>query len=179
METITKKISQTAFFLKVARSVAVLCMPGLGYDTYRLSETLLLGSMPIIERGVGLDRTVYKLPALVVDDFAYVTPDLVHSAYVEAIYRADEWEYERLTLPFWKNMMREASESESSEPFFRRFPIESVLKGFIRPQFPFDCDKMGGCGKEITSRTPKEYCGIDPTRDWKTYQFGHFLRRRF
>ena len=84
METLTRRISQTAFFLKVSRSVAVLCMPGLGYDTYRLSETLLLGwdlfssilfffihffhiykfnsSMPVIERGVGLDRTVYKLP---------------------------------------------------------------------------------------------------------------------
>ena len=43
METLTRRISQTAFFLKVSRSVAVLCMPGLGYDTYRLSETLLLG----------------------------------------------------------------------------------------------------------------------------------------
>ena len=43
METINKRINQNAFFARLARSVAVLCMPGLGYDTYRLSETLLLG----------------------------------------------------------------------------------------------------------------------------------------
>jgi hypothetical protein len=42
METM-KRISQNAFFQKISHAVAVLCMPGLGYDTYRLSETLLLG----------------------------------------------------------------------------------------------------------------------------------------
>jgi hypothetical protein len=117
--------------------------------------------MPVIERGVGLDRTVYKLPvsrdlclaalsfdfslclspsfsdylclstsrlipsspqALVVDDFSYVTPDLVYSAYVEAVYRQDEWEYERLTLPFWKDLMRNASVAQSSDVFYRHFP---------------------------------------------------------
>jgi hypothetical protein len=251
METITKRINQNAFFARLARAVAVLCMPGLGYDTYRLSETLLLGwltllitfillililifdrsSMPVIEKGVGLDRTMYKLPvgpsslsapmlspdslplflllaqALVVDDFADVTPDLVYSAYVEAVYREEEWEYERLTLPFWKKMMRNASETQSSDAFFHHFPLKSgetrslsqhfsitsltsphfllgsplvtVLTGFIRPQFPFDCEAMGGCGPEVTARMPKEYCAIDVHRDWRTYKFGHFLRRRF
>jgi hypothetical protein len=43
METIGKRVKQQAFFMKLVQSVAVLCMPGLGYDTYRLSETLLLG----------------------------------------------------------------------------------------------------------------------------------------
>ena len=83
-------VSLKDFYIVVARSYAILAMPGLGYDTYRLWETLALGSMPVLERGVGLDRTLYRLPALLVDDFADVTPDLVRQAYVEALYRADE-----------------------------------------------------------------------------------------
>ena len=70
--------------------MAVLAMPGLGYDTYRLWEVLSLGAMPILEKGIGLDRTLYKLPALLVEDFADLTPMLVRQAYVEALYRADE-----------------------------------------------------------------------------------------
>ena len=70
--------------------MAVLAMPGMGYDTYRLWEALALGSMPVLERGVGLDRTLYRLPALLVDDFVALTEDLVRQAYVEALYRADD-----------------------------------------------------------------------------------------
>ena len=136
------------------------------------------------------------------DDFSEVTPELIHSAYVEAVYREDEWEYERLTLPFWKNMIKQASESQSSDIFYHHFPLKSgnlvdiyfyfisnfysnsysyqislVLKDFIRPLFPFDCKSMGGCGREVVARMPKEYCAIDIHRDWRTYEFGHFLRR--
>ena len=32
---------------------------------------------------------------------------------------------------------------------------------FTRPLVPFDCDKMGGCGKG-TKRVPKKSCAIDP-----------------
>lgn len=59
------------------------------------------------------------------DDFADVTPDLVAQAYVEAVYHADEWQYERLTLPFWKDMIRKASVDMSSDVFFHHFPPES------------------------------------------------------
>jgi hypothetical protein len=65
-------------------------MPGLGYDTYRLWEVLALGAMPVLERGIGFDRTLYRLPALLVDDFADLTPELVRQAYVEALYRVDD-----------------------------------------------------------------------------------------
>ena len=41
--------------------------------------------MPITEKNVGFDKPLYKLPALVVDDWSVVTPDLLRSAYVEVI----------------------------------------------------------------------------------------------
>ena len=88
--TIASHMSQRDFFTTLAGTMAVLTIPGLGYDTYRLWETLALGSMAVLERGVGLDRTLYRLPALLVDDFADLTEDLVRQAYVEALYRADD-----------------------------------------------------------------------------------------
>lgn len=78
------------FFTNLASTMAVLAIPGMGYDTYRLWETLAVGTMPVLERGIGLDRTLYRLPALLVDDFADLTEDLVRQAYVEALYRADD-----------------------------------------------------------------------------------------
>jgi len=49
--------------------------------------------------GVGLDRTVYKLPVLLVDDYYDLHPEMLHQAYVEAVYRAlkGEWEFDRMT----------------------------------------------------------------------------------
>ena len=88
--TIAPRMSQRDFVSTVASSMAVLAMPGMGYDTYRLWETLALGSMPVLERGVGLDRTLYRLPALLVDDFADLSEDLVRQAYVEALCREDD-----------------------------------------------------------------------------------------
>ena len=34
-------------------------------------------AMPVIERGTGLDRSYYKLPVLLVDDFAMITPAMI------------------------------------------------------------------------------------------------------
>ncbi len=41
---------KSVYFEEVARSQFVLGLPGMGYDCYRLWESLLLGSIPVIER---------------------------------------------------------------------------------------------------------------------------------
>ena len=90
------------FNTALAASKMVLAMPGLGYDTYRLWEALAVGAVPVIEKGVGLDRTVYKLPVLIVEDYYKLTPALLQQAYTEALYRGikGEWEYQRMTLGY-------------------------------------------------------------------------------
>jgi hypothetical protein len=57
---------------------------------------LTIGTIPIIERGVGFDRSLWRLPALIVDDFSLVTEELMMQAYIEAIYHADQFEFHRL-----------------------------------------------------------------------------------
>lgn len=85
------------YLLRSAASRFALAPPGLGYDTFRLWEMMTLGTIPIIEKSIGFDRMVYRMPCLTVEDFAVITPEMLRDAYVEAIYRAEEFEYTRLT----------------------------------------------------------------------------------
>ena len=50
------RLSPAEFMRRIIGSYAVLQLPGLGYDCFRIWETLLAGSMPVMERGTGLDR---------------------------------------------------------------------------------------------------------------------------
>ena len=56
------KVSRRQYSLHLLSSAAVLCLPGLGYDSYRVFEALLAGAMPVLERSIGLDRSWHKLP---------------------------------------------------------------------------------------------------------------------
>jgi hypothetical protein len=145
------------FKTKIASSVAVLAMSGFGFDTYRLWETLALGSIPVVERGFGFERTLWKLPALFVDDYADLTADMIRLAYVEAIYRADEWEYNRLTRKYWQDLVYQTSITENLDYVMERHPMRAVDEDFMRPYTYFNCKRMGGCGPD-TKRTPYNNC---------------------
>eukprot|EP01034_Spumella_vulgaris_P022823 gene22823-28996_t len=85
------------YYRKLGTSRLGLALSGLGTDTFRLWEALTMGTVPVVEKGFGLDKTLWRLPALLVEDFDQVTPELLRTAYVEALYRADDFEFERLT----------------------------------------------------------------------------------
>ena len=96
-------------YRRLIGSYAVLQQPGLGYDCFRIWETLLAGSMPVMEKRTGLDRSLYRLPALLLDDFADVTPTVIRQAYVEALYRIDDWDFTRITEKHWVTILNEVS----------------------------------------------------------------------
>ena len=52
-------------------------------------------------------RSLYKLPVLLLDDFADVSPEVVRQAYIEALYRVEEWEYTRITEKHWVTILKE------------------------------------------------------------------------
>lgn len=74
-----------------------------------MQPSLLFFFAPI--RGTGFDRTFWRLPVLLVDDFADITPDLLRTAYVEAVYRAGDFEFERLKQSFWWSVIMNVSAS--------------------------------------------------------------------
>ena len=164
------RLDNREFMKKMSGSMAVLCVPGLGYDTFRLWEALASGSMPVLERGVGFDRSLYKLPALLVDDFADLTPSLVKQAYVEALYRADDWDYKRMTTRWWERLLYKVSETGSISHLSRLHPIFPENSLFTRPMVPFDCIKIGGCGHG-TKRVPKRSCAIDFDANYTSYNW--------
>ena len=57
----------------------------------------MLGTIPVLEKSVGFDRMLYRLPALLVEDFAMITTELLRDAYIEAAYQEDNFEYHRLS----------------------------------------------------------------------------------
>lgn len=198
---VEKNVGEEFFYFKEKKSVdefntalvaskMVLAMPGLGYDTYRLWEALAVGAVPVIEKGVGLDRTVYKLPVLLVEDYYDLTPKLLHQAYTEAIYRAlrGEWEYQRMTLQWWKGLIFNISHSQSIDGLLEKHPMTGVVDlHFTRPLVPFKCRKSSaaevqeddaGCAVG-TKRMPDplKSCSIylrNSIEEWKKYKWNWF-----
>jgi hypothetical protein len=86
-------------------------------------ESLSLGAVIVLERGkTGLERICYKLPVSLVDSMQDLTLELIQQAYVEAIYRAEEWEYQRLAHTWFERLIFEISEAGSVEPLQRLHP---------------------------------------------------------
>jgi hypothetical protein len=100
---------------------------------------------------------LWRLPALLVDDYDDVTPDLLRTAYVEALYRVEEFEFERLTQSFWWTLILTMSRTKSSQPLLDKFPPQAEDPTFMRPREAFDCKGWFDCGRG-TKRFPRTPC---------------------
>jgi hypothetical protein len=52
------KSDRRRYYQKLGSTKFGVNLPGLGYDCFRLWELLTMGTIVVMERGVGLDRTV-------------------------------------------------------------------------------------------------------------------------
>lgn len=100
---------------------------------------------------------LWRLPAVLVDDFDDVTPELLRSAYVEAMYYADQFEFERLHQSFWWDVLYNVSQAMNLEPLLEKFPMTPVDQQFARPRVPYPCGRSNSCGPG-TKRIPKSSC---------------------
>jgi hypothetical protein len=92
-----------------------------------------------------------------VDDFYDVTPELLRSAYVEAVYRREEFEFERLRQSYWYSVIYNVSVTGHAGPMIDKFPMEAETPYFVRPFDPFYCGKNNElCGHQV--RTPEHSC---------------------
>ena len=146
----------------VFKNYFLINIPGHGNDCYRVWEAILMGTIPVIERGMGFDRTVYKLPVLLVDDFADLTVAMLQQAYIEALYWSHKnvWEYSRMTTSHWKDLMMTVSVDRDLQYMLDKHPMNATDPTFTRPMVPFDCGERGEkCGPG-TKRTPKRSCAV-------------------
>eukprot|EP01038_Epipyxis_sp_PR26KG_P010741 gene10741-14426_t len=152
------RMDKVDYYAKLGSAKFCLAVAGLGYDTFRLWESMAMGVIPVLEQNIGFDRMLWRLPALLVEDYDLVTPSLLRVAYIEALYRADEFEYERLTQRFWNDFIFNVSAQRSAKPLYDLFPVSAEDTGFARPAVPYDCGKDGSkCGPG-TKRTPRSSC---------------------
>ena len=52
------RMTGDTYHKRLAMARFTVALPGLGYDTFRLWEALTFGTIPIVEKGVGLDKVV-------------------------------------------------------------------------------------------------------------------------
>jgi hypothetical protein len=110
-------------FLEIAQSKFVLCPSGLGYDTYRMWEVILMGSIPVLESNAGFDRTYTSLPVLIIGDFKYLTPELLMKAYPCFLKHAHEFKYEMLREDYWVQLFQTAVVSGSIQHVMENHPF--------------------------------------------------------
>jgi hypothetical protein len=120
---------------------------------------MLLASSPPSFSSSSLSQ-YWRLPVLLVDDFYDVTEELLRSAYVQAIYDIDQFEFERLQQSFWYGVIYNVSSARHAGPMLDKFPMAAETPGFVRPFQPFHCgDRNERCGhSQPPIQTPKMSC---------------------
>lgn len=112
-------------YYQTARSKFVLSPSGLGFDTYRLWETILLGSIPVVESNSGFDRTYSNLPVLVVSNYNQLTPTLLEKMYPCFVAHAHRFRYSHLTLKYWLQLTKKAVETGNIDHVTENHPFKN------------------------------------------------------
>jgi len=104
----------------------------MGFDTARIWESLLLGTIPIVESNLGLDRTYTNLPVLIVSNFSRVTPQLLDVAYRCFVIHAHLFNYQQLIEKYWLDMIKMTIESgQRGSNLLHHHPFRNTYCDFI------------------------------------------------
>ncbi|HJZ23196.1 MAG TPA: hypothetical protein VJ201_01965 [Candidatus Babeliales bacterium] len=99
-----KKIN--LYLAELAESKFVLCPEGCGLDCHRMWETLLMGSIPVMQRST-LSPLFEGLPVVIVDTWSDVTKDFLEKKWQEFCSQDIRKEYrlEKIYVSYWKNLI--------------------------------------------------------------------------
>jgi len=85
-----------------AASKFMISPRGLGLDTYRLWESLYLGTIPVVKTS-SLDPLYAGLPVLIVSDWSQVTQVFLEQAYEE--FSQSTFSLEKLSMNYWTRLI--------------------------------------------------------------------------
>jgi len=91
-------------WIKQSQYSFVISPHGNGLDCHRTWEALVLGCIPIVKTS-GLDTLYKDLPVLIVKQWSDVNDDLLKNTIQE--FQNKKFNYERLILSYWVNIIRE------------------------------------------------------------------------
>lgn len=117
--------------IETAESRFALCPSGLGMDTYRLWQTLMLGTIPVVESNPGFDRTYSRLPVLVVRNYSDLTPQLLRKAYPCFRDNARKFNFGVLTISYWLDLVDQAVRSGNIEHVTEQHPNRNAVCNFL------------------------------------------------
>jgi hypothetical protein len=110
---------RSEYWQNLQRAKFTLCPSGLGWDTYRTWEALILGTIPVLEtyyRSDGFYRVFDDLPVLWVDHFDNVTPSLLETSYPKILARANEYNFSKLTKHWWVDFINSSRDDFPNHP---------------------------------------------------------------
>ena len=81
-----------------------LAPPGRGPDTFRIWESLVVGTIPIVFRGT-IDKLYEDLPVLVLDNFEQLNEGYLNEQY-DIIISRDDYKFEKLYLKYWLDIIK-------------------------------------------------------------------------
>ena len=86
------------YITELAAHKFVLSPPGLGPDCYRVWESLLVGTIPIVEHS-HMDDMYEGLPVLLIDDWNEISPQYLEKKYREICSKS--YSQKKLTMEYW------------------------------------------------------------------------------
>ncbi len=109
------KQQRLQFWRNCNTAAFVVCPFGNGLDTHRTWEVLILGRIPIIPKS-GLNKVFEGLPIVEVEDNEWKDIDEIwlRTKYENIVNKWDTYDFKRLTLDYWLNMVNDVSHTLSS-----------------------------------------------------------------
>lgn len=136
-------------YQEVAESLFTLCPSGLSMDSYRLWETLALGSIPVVESNAGFDRTYSNLPVLVVRNYSSITPSFLVEAYSCFQEHAEDYKYVHMTQQYWHHLLHRSLKHASVDHITRNHPYRNAYCDFLDYEENREYDIENGIGLHI------------------------------
>jgi hypothetical protein len=90
------------YLLDVAASKFEIAPKGAAWDTYRLWESLYIGTFPIVKTSP-LDVLYEDLPVLIIQNWEEVTEDFLNQKYVEM--HRKTYKFEKMHMKYWIDMI--------------------------------------------------------------------------
>ena len=100
------------FLDEIAQHVYILCPQGIGVDTYRLWETIYLGSIPVVI-DCPLIRELSGLPMLVLKHWSDLGIGMLKEQYEDHFSNKDHFDFSKSNLSYWKERILSAAEGLS------------------------------------------------------------------
>lgn len=93
-----------AYLNQLASHKYVFCPPGVGFDSYRVWETLFAGSIPVLKKDYWNEWMKDLLPVILVDDFY----DITDVAFLEELVTTVDFDPHLISEEYWRGKIENA-----------------------------------------------------------------------